>query len=139
MRFILTLITALLLISILIIPPLAFAKGGSHSGGHSGRRHSGGGGHSSSSNHSNSGRSHSTSGSSHAHKSASAGVARDKHGKIKRSSEAKEEFMKQTGYPHGRPGYVVDHIRPLKRGGKDDPSNMQWQTKAAAKAKDKIE
>jgi hypothetical protein len=36
-------------------------------------------------------------------------------------------------------GYVVDHIVPLKRGGADDPSNMQWQTTAAAKAKDKIE
>jgi hypothetical protein len=28
---------------------------------------------------------------------------------------------------------------PLKRGGADSPSNMQWQTTAAAKAKDKIE
>jgi hypothetical protein len=28
---------------------------------------------------------------------------------------------------------------PLKRGGADSPSNMQWQTKAEAKAKDKIE
>jgi hypothetical protein len=28
---------------------------------------------------------------------------------------------------------------PLKRGGADAPGNMQWQTKAAAKAKDKIE
>ncbi len=23
--------------------------------------------------------------------------------------------MKQTGYPQGRPGYVVDHIIPLNR------------------------
>jgi hypothetical protein len=34
---------------------------------------------------------------------------------------------------------VIDHIKPLKRGGADTPSNMQWQTKAEAKAKDKIE
>jgi hypothetical protein len=45
----------------------------------------------------------------------------------------------QTGYPHGRPGYVVDHIKPLACGGADVPSNMQWQTIAAAKAKDKVE
>jgi hypothetical protein len=47
--------------------------------------------------------------------------------------------MQMTGYPHGRPGYVVDHVKPLKRGGSDSPSNMQWQTKQAAKAKDKWE
>jgi len=47
--------------------------------------------------------------------------------------------MKQSGYSHGRLGYVVDHITPLKRGGADSPSNMQWQTKADAKAKDKVE
>jgi hypothetical protein len=47
--------------------------------------------------------------------------------------------MKQTGYPHGRKGYVVDHIKPLACGGKDEPSNMQWQTTAAAKVKDKTE
>jgi hypothetical protein len=34
---------------------------------------------------------------------------------------------------------VVDHVVPLKRGGLDAPSNMQWQTIADAKAKDRIE
>lgn len=47
--------------------------------------------------------------------------------------------MKKTGYPEGRPGYVIDHLIPLKRGGADAPNNMQWQTKEAAKVKDKWE
>jgi hypothetical protein len=47
--------------------------------------------------------------------------------------------MKETGYPHGRPGYVIDHIQALKHGGADKPSNMQWQTKEEAKAKDRWE
>jgi hypothetical protein len=64
---------------------------------------------------------------------------RDAHGRIQRSAKAKEDFMKKTGYPHGRPGYVVDHIVPLECGGADDPGNMQWQTAADAKAKDKTE
>jgi hypothetical protein len=64
---------------------------------------------------------------------------RDAHGKIKRSSSARTAFKKQTGYPHGRKGYVIDHVVPLKKGGCDCPENMQWQTKEAAKAKDKVE
>jgi hypothetical protein len=34
---------------------------------------------------------------------------------------------------------VVEHIMPLKGGGADDPSNMQWQGAAEAKAKDRAE
>jgi hypothetical protein len=67
------------------------------------------------------------------------GVERDKHGKIKRSTKAKDDFKRQTGYPHGRPGYVIDHVIPLSIGGRDAASNMQWQTKADAKAKDRTE
>jgi hypothetical protein len=61
------------------------------------------------------------------------------NGSIKRSEAAKGAFERQSGYPHGRPGYVVDHIKPLACGGADDPSNMQWQTIEEAKAKDKTE
>ena len=67
------------------------------------------------------------------------GVRRDSHGKIARSSKAKDEFKKRTGYPHGRPGYVIDHVVPLSRGGSDSPGNMQWQSKSAAKEKDRWE
>lgn len=58
---------------------------------------------------------------------------------IQRSEAARAEFMRRTGYAHGRPGYVVDHVIPLACGGADAPSNMQWQTVGAAKAKDKWE
>jgi hypothetical protein len=34
---------------------------------------------------------------------------------------------------------VIDHVKALKRGGLDEPGNMQWQPTAAAKAKDRIE
>ncbi len=64
---------------------------------------------------------------------------RTKHDRTKRSAKAKDDFMRSSGYPHGRPGYVVDHIVPLACGGADSPSNMQWQTKAEAKAKDRVE
>jgi len=45
-----------------------------------------------------------------------------------------------TGKSHGAcRSYVVDHVVPLKRGGPDRPDNMQWQTTAEGKAKDKVE
>lgn len=37
------------------------------------------------------------------------------------------------------PGWIKDHVIPLCKGGPDAVTNMQWQTVAAAKAKDKIE
>jgi len=81
---------------------------------------------------------------SHANSKAQ-GVQRDSHGKIARSEHAKTSFKKQhpcpsTGKTSGAcSGYLIDHVKPLKRGGADAPSNMQWQNKAAAKQKDKTE
>ena len=79
------------------------------------------------------------------HSKAAPGVPRDSHGKIARSPQALQQFKKAnpcpgTGKTYGScPGYVVDHVVPLKRGGADTPSNMQWQTEGAAKQKDKWE
>ena len=83
--------------------------------------------------------------SSISHHSTYANAARGNHGKIKRSEKAKHDFQRHnpcpsTGKSTGScPGYVIDHVKPLKRGTADSSSNMQWQTKAAAKAKDKWE
>jgi hypothetical protein len=84
----------------------------------------------------------STSSDSHRERTAAvptASVARDANGRIHRSDAARRAFLRQTGYEHGRPGYIVDHIVPLACGGADNPSNMQWQTIAEAKAKDRTE
>jgi hypothetical protein len=65
--------------------------------------------------------------------------------KFTRSSVEKRAFEKanpcpSTGKTSGAcSGYVVDHAVPLKRGGADSPSNMQWQTTEEAKAKDRVE
>src|SRR5206468_6412340 len=72
-------------------------------------------------------------------------ATRDSHGRIKRSEVAKRDFERHHTCPStGKtssacPGYVIDHVVPLKRGGADAPGNMQWQTKDAAKAKDRWE
>jgi hypothetical protein len=72
-------------------------------------------------------------------------VQRDSHGRIKRSAAAKNEFKRSKPCPStgrstgGCPGYVIDHVTPLECGGADAPSNMQWQTIAEGKAKDKTE
>jgi hypothetical protein len=58
------------------------------------------------------------------------GVPRDSHGRIARSTKAKDAFKRahpspSTGHTSGAcPGYVVDHVQALKRGGADAPSNM---------------
>lgn len=58
---------------------------------------------------------------------------------IPRSAAVLQQFKKQTGYPHGRPGYVIDHIWPLCAGGADAVSNLQWQAVEVAKVKDVAE
>ncbi len=63
----------------------------------------------------------------------------------KRSQGAIADFKRShpcpaTGATKGPcKGYVIDHVKALACGGADDPSNMQWQTSADAKAKDKWE
>jgi hypothetical protein len=79
------------------------------------------------------------------HGKAVPGVTRDKYGNIERSAKARDDFKRAhpcpaTGKTWGAcHGWVVDHVTPLKRGGADAPSNMQWQTRSEAKAKDKWE
>jgi hypothetical protein len=114
--------------------PVAIARGGGHAGAHAGGYAPRGAhhGHSASSRHSS-------------HERAYPGVKRDVHGRIARDSHAKEAFRRAhacpaTGKTYGAcPGWVVDHVQALKHGGADAPWNMQWQTRAAAKAKDRIE
>lgn len=69
---------------------------------------------------------------------------------VQRSASAVNAFKRANACPriegttNGKPtgpcpGFVVDHIKPLACGGVDKPSNMQWQSVADAKAKDKWE
>jgi len=72
-------------------------------------------------------------------------LARDSAGRIKRSAAAVVAFKKANPCPaNGHtsgicPGYIVDHVKPLCACGEDKPSNMQWQTLADSKAKDRLE
>lgn len=67
------------------------------------------------------------------------------HSEQHRSQKAKNIFKYSQPCPStGRtigscPDFIIDHIKPLACGGADDTSNMQWQTKQDAKAKDKWE
>jgi hypothetical protein len=62
-----------------------------------------------------------------------------------RSAAARAAFQRTTACPStgahrgACPGHVIDHVTPLCAGGADAPSNMQWQTAADGKAKDRIE
>ena len=83
--------------------------------------------------------------SGHHRQTYSSSAERDEHGRITRSQKAKDEFKHSnpcpaTGKSYGAcPGYVIDHVTPLKHGGADAPYNMQWQTNAEARAKDRWE
>lgn len=66
-------------------------------------------------------------------------VAADVYAEQRRSSAVRRAFLKQSGYPKGRPGYVVDHIIPLCAGGRDTVANLQWQTAQESKRKDRLE
>jgi hypothetical protein len=116
----------------LILSDFADARGRGH-------RHSGGG------RSSHKSYSQKRSGQAKVHKKSQARSARQGKKGRARNTKARAAFMRShpcpsTGKTHGAcPGYVVDHIKPLKRGGADNPGNMQWQTVSAAKAKDKWE
>jgi hypothetical protein len=62
-----------------------------------------------------------------------------------RSAAVRREFQREnpcpsTGLKTGAsPGYIADHIVALKHGGLDEPGNLQWQTSAAARARDRVE
>src|SRR5207302_639301 len=69
--------------------------------------------------------------------SANAETHRDAH---QRALFIKSHPCPANGKTRGAcPGYVVDHIKPLCAGGPDRPPNMQWQTVAEAKKKDRLE
>ena len=70
---------------------------------------------------------------------------RDDSGRIVRSAWSRAQFRAavpcpSTGQTTGAcPGFVVDHVIPLCACGPDYAHNQQWQTKADAREKDKLE
>jgi len=69
----------------------------------------------------------------------------DAYSRTPRSAWAKHEFQREhpcplTGRQTGKcPGYVIDHRIALCVGGKDDPTNMRWQTFDQSILKDRWE
>ena len=67
------------------------------------------------------------------------------HAKHPRSSAVKAEFQRanpcpSTGQRRGAcSGFVKDHVKPLCAGGTDSVDNLQWQSVAEAKIKDREE
>lgn len=58
----------------------------------------------------------------------------------RKQTPAIHRFMRATGFPHGRPGWIVDHAVPVCAGGPaNDIRNLQWQTKAESYKKDVFE
>jgi hypothetical protein len=64
---------------------------------------------------------------------------RNKAGYLVRSKSRRAAFLRATGYPKGRPGFVVDHLVPLACGGCDLASNMSWLTLEEWRAKSRWE
>lgn len=63
-------------------------------------------------------------------------IKRDSHGRILRNPSVIKAFERATGYPNGRPGYVVDHVIPLCACGPDSVGNLQWQREDSSLVKD---
>lgn len=59
--------------------------------------------------------------------------------KPERSEAKKRQFLKQQGLDKVPPGFEVDHIVPLSKGGADESYNMQLIPKEMHKQKTKME
>jgi hypothetical protein len=73
------------------------------------------------------------------HRPTCTNCVRDLNGSVSRNPAPVRAFRSDhpcpaTGSVHGAcAGYVVDHIKPLNKGGSDTPANMRWRTIAQAK------
>ena len=80
-----------------------------------------------------------------ARRSTCASCTRKARGESSGAPAAKHEFQHQLPCPStdrvtgACPGYVIDHVIALACGGVDGPANVQWQTRAESRAKDRIE